>query len=158
MWISGYASKDSTNHQINAASLKIDPFSTCRESYDLKKYLNSDLETTSLRVKMERSVPKNFQPTLFCARETHLNHGACPGDSGGPMTTEIGGFFYQIGIIHGSLYECTNRISGIFVRLDHPKILTFITDNIGQFLQNRTRVEGTEQLVFNMYLLNFFGN
>ena len=67
---------------------------------------------------------------------------ACRGDSGGPMTTEIGGFYFQIGIIHGALFECTNRISGIFVRLDNPKILKYIDDEVGRFLPNRTLIEG----------------
>ena len=78
----------------------------------------------------------------MCARQTQLNQGACRGDSGGPMTTEIGGYYFQIGIIHGALYECTNKISGIFVRLDNPKILKYIEDEVGEFLPNRPVTKG----------------
>ena len=47
------------------------------------------------------------------------------------MVTEKGGTYYQIGIIHGSLAKCTNKFPGIFVRLDHPKILAFIQNELG---------------------------
>ena len=64
-----------------------------------------------------------------------------PGDSGGPMVTEIGGAFFQIGIIHGALAKCTNEFPGIFVRMDNPKILNFITEELGSNLPSTTSYE-----------------
>ena len=72
---------------------------------------------------------------------------ACRGDSGGPMTTEIGGFYVQLALIHGAVFECTNRISGIFVRLDNPKILKYIDDEVGRFLPNRSRIKVTSNTI-----------
>jgi hypothetical protein len=54
----------------------------------------------------------------------------------------IGGFYFQIGMIQGGLSECTNKYSGIFVRLDNPKILKFINDEVGQFLPKTPIPEG----------------
>ena len=42
------------------------------------------------RILLDRTLPRKFKSTLMCARQTQLKQGACPGDSGGPMTTEIG--------------------------------------------------------------------
>ena len=46
------------------------------------------------------------------------------------MVTEKGGIYYQVGIIHGSLAKCTNKFPGIFVRLNHPKIIDFIQNEL----------------------------
>ena len=77
----------------------------------------------------------------MCAKHSTEIQGGCPGDSGGPLITEIGGFFYQLGIIHGALYECTNETPGIYVRLDHPKIQSYIQGELGSDLPNRP-IEG----------------
>ena len=74
----------------------------------------------------------------MCARNTRQIQGACPGDSGGPMTTEINGFYFQIGLIQGGLSACSNKSPGVFVRIDNPKILKYINDEVGQFLPKRT--------------------
>ena len=49
VWITGFASKEKTSNKMKAASLKVDPFSKCRESHDIEKYSNPDLESTSNR-------------------------------------------------------------------------------------------------------------
>ena len=77
----------------------------------------------------------------MCAKHSTEKQGSCPGDSGGPLVTEIGGFYYQVGVIHGALYECTNKIPGIYVKLDHPKILSYIQGELGSALQKRP-IEG----------------
>ena len=82
----------------------------------------------------------------MCAKHSTEIQGGCPGDSGGPLITEIGGFFYQLGIIHGALYECTNETPGIYVRLDHPKIQSYIHGELGSALPNRP-IEGLNTLV-----------
>ena len=46
------------------------------------------------------------------------------------MVTEINDTFYQIAVIHGSLTECSNKMPAIFVRLDHPKILSYIKNEL----------------------------
>jgi hypothetical protein len=91
----------------------------------------------------------------MCAKHSTETQGGCPGDSGGPLITEIGGFFYQLGIIHGALYECTNETPGIYVRLDHPKIQSYIHGELGSALPNRP-IEGLNTLIifkgrFNTY-------
>ena len=63
------------------------------------------------------------------------------------MTTEIDGYYVQIGIIHGALLECTNKVSGIFIRLDNPKILKYIDDEVGRFLPNRSRIKVTSNKI-----------
>ena len=51
--------------------------------------------------------------------------------SEGPMVTEINDFFVQIAVIHGSLSECTSDYPGMFVRLDNPKIFSYIQKELG---------------------------
>ena len=76
---------------------------------------------------------KNFVPNLFpshlaCAGLEDGRHGACKGDSGGPLqirntTTHR---YYQVAIVHGAL-ECGNpSFPGVYVRLENPEILSFI--------------------------------
>ena len=137
VFISGFASKHQSESRLQAASLKIDPFSYCIESHKAEKFLGNDEASRSLLFKLDRSLPNNFQSSLFCARHSTDTHGSCPGDSGGPLITEIGGFYYQLGIIHGALHECSNKVPGIYVRIDHPKILGFIQNELGSVLPNR---------------------
>ena len=47
------------------------------------------------------------------------------------MVTEINDIFVQIAVIHGSLSECTSDYPGIFVRLDNPKIFSYIQKELG---------------------------
>ena len=72
--------------------------------------------------------PINFQLPHY--EILRLSSHCYSGDSGGPMVTEINDTFYQIAVIHGSLTECSNKMPGIFVRLDHPKILSYIKNEL----------------------------
>ena len=65
----------------------------------------------------------------------------CPGDSGGPMVTEIGGACFQIGIIHGASAKCSNEFPGIFIRMDNPEILNFIKEELGSSLPSSRSFE-----------------
>ena len=47
------------------------------------------------------------------------------------MVTEINDKFVQIGVIHGSLVECSNDLPGIFVRTDNPTNLNYINKELG---------------------------
>ena len=130
--ITGYASNDETSvGQLKTASLKIDPFEKCINSHDKKNFNNSDEASITSLFKLDKSLPRNFEPTLLCGRQISLDHGACRGDSGGPMVTEINDIFYQIAVTHGSLVECSNKLPGIFVRIDNPQILNYINNELG---------------------------
>ena len=74
--------------------------------------------------------PINFQLPHY--EILRLSSHCYSGDSGGPMVTEINDTFYQIAVIHGSLTECSNKMPAIFVRLDHPKILSYIKNELDQ--------------------------
>ena len=56
------------------------------------------------------------------------------GDSGGPLfifntATER---YFQVGIVSGGVGECgTDRLPGVFTRVDNPEILDFININAG---------------------------
>ena len=52
------------------------------ESHDIETFSDSDESTISLKFKLNKSLPKNFQSSLLCARNSE-GQGACPGDSGG---------------------------------------------------------------------------
>ena len=72
--------------------------------------------------------PINFQLPHY--ENPQLSSHYYQGDSGSPMVTEINDTFYQIAVIHGSLTECSNKMPAIFVRLDHPKILSYIKNEL----------------------------
>ena len=130
--ITGYASNDKTSiGQLKTASLKIDPFEKCKNSHDEKNFYGSDEASITFLFKLGKSLPRNFETSLLCGRQISLDHGACRGDSGGPMVTEINDIFYQIAVTHGSLVECSNELPGIFVRIDSPEILSYIQNELG---------------------------
>ena len=70
MAITGYASNDRNNGQIQISSLKVDPYAKCVSSHDIQTFFGSDENAISLRFKLNNSLPRNFQPSLLCARNS----------------------------------------------------------------------------------------
>ena len=63
--------------------------------------------------------------------------GCCKGDSGGPLMRQDweAKQWIQIAIVQGQIGECGNEdYPGIYVRLNHPSVLSFIHSAIGQGL------------------------
>lgn len=63
--------------------------------------------------------------SMLCASES--GRDACNGDSGGPLVT--GG--RQIGIVSWGSTNCLGNEPGVYVRVAHPRIRSFITDVTG---------------------------
>jgi secreted trypsin-like serine protease len=78
-------------------------------------------------------LPKLFQDDLLCAGNVFGTQGACQGDDGGPLMikqlwSEI---WTQIAIVQGVVGDCGDpQYPAITVRLDHPKVLSFIKEII----------------------------
>ena len=65
------------------------------------------------------------------------------------LVTEINDIFYQVAIVHGSLAECSSEIPGIFVRIDNPKILNYIQNELNPLtssFENKDTVENKGNL------------
>ena len=155
MSITGYASNNKAEiiGKLQTASLKIDPFEKCIQTHDKNQFSGFDEASRASLFKLSVSLPRNFEKSLLCARQSSADHGACPGDSGGPMVTEINDIFVQIAIIHGSLVKCSSKVPGIFVRTDNPKILSYIQRELNEvasslITENRDEDKGTFCTIF----------
>ena len=88
--------------------------------------------TTSFSKKsvVEEILPNLFQDDLLCAGAYAGKKGSCKGDSGGPIMTKnvFSKKWTQVGIVYGAIGECGEEdYPGIFIRLNHPLVLGFIT-------------------------------
>ena len=69
----------------------------------------------------------------MCAGDTEVIQGACEGDSGGPLLYKdvIARKYIQIATVEGGVGDCGDRAyPGIFVRLNHPSILEFVSSTM----------------------------
>ena len=57
------------NGQLQGAYLKIDPFSYCVNTHDKGKFTGDDDASRTFRFILEKSLPRNFQSSLLCARQ-----------------------------------------------------------------------------------------
>ena len=82
--------------------------------------------------KIQEAIPQLFQGHLICAGDDEGNQGSCEGDSGGPlMYKDDDGRYIQIATVRGAVGECGDRAyPGIFVRVDHPSVWSFISSVI----------------------------
>ena len=75
------------------------------------------------------ATPKFNGGSVFCAAKFGSPDSSCRGDSGGPALWFDGIKNYQVGTIHGSIANCDgSRFPTIFVRMDNPDVLEWITD------------------------------
>ena len=84
---------------------------------------------------IREKVPQLFQNHLICAGSPTDSLGACNGDSGGPLMAKnhATNQWFQIATVHGKIGNCEDSdYPAIFVRLDDPKVLKFITSSIFQ--------------------------
>ena len=82
-------------------------------------------------------LPKLFQPYILCAGNIATKQGSCSGDSGGPLMifNTRTNQYDQIGIVAGGINpnDCGNtNFPGVYTRLDHPEILSFIHTYVTQ--------------------------
>ena len=62
--------------------------------------------------------------------------GSCPGDSGAPLVKYMSHkekpYYQLIGVLHGSSDRCQKETAvsapGLYARVDHPEILSFIVN------------------------------
>ena len=69
VYVSGFSTNDRNNGQLQGAYLKIDPFSYCVNTHDKGKFTGDDDASRTFRFILEKSLPRNFQPNLLCARQ-----------------------------------------------------------------------------------------
>ena len=82
---------------------------------------------------VQKILPSLFQDDLLCAGVFEGNQGSCKGDSGGPIMTKnlSSKKWIQIGIVQGGVGECGDKdYPGIYIRLNHPLVLNFITSTV----------------------------
>ena len=105
----------------------IAPILCCNFSYCNLTHTKTSVFKESV---VQKTLPNLFQDDLLCAGDIVGSQGSCKGDSGGPIL--ISNLFNkkwtQIGIVHGAIGECGEKdYPGIYVRLNHPLVLDFIT-------------------------------
>ena len=93
---------------------------------------NSTHSQTSklIEKRVKEKLPQLFQDHLLCAGTTVGRQGSCKGDSGGPLLyyDRRMKHFIQIATVEGGVRDCGDEeYPGIYVRLDHPSVLDFIT-------------------------------
>ena len=69
VYVSGFSTNDRNNGQLQGAYLKIDPFSYCVNTHDKGKFTGDDDASRTFRFILEKSLPRNFQSSLLCARQ-----------------------------------------------------------------------------------------
>ena len=80
----------------------------------------------------------------MCAGVTVGHQGPCEGDSGGPLMSKDleSGKFVQIATVSSGVGECgDDEFPGIYVRLDHPSILNFITSVINNEQKHKGNIK-----------------
>ena len=87
------------------------------------------------RVEIEEKLPRLITDDIVCAG-THVGgQGSCHGDSGGPlMFFEVEkNSWIQLATVQGSVGDCgSTEYPGIYVRLYHSSVLSFIASTIGK--------------------------
>ena len=69
----------------------------------------------------------------MCAGDSEEIKGACEGDSGGPLMYKdlTDRKYIQIATVEGGVGDCGDEsYPGIFVRLNHPSILEFVSSTM----------------------------
>ncbi len=93
---------------------------------------------------IQAKLPQLFQDTVLCAGSDVGGQSSCRGDSGGPLMqlNRSDKSWIQFAIVQGSIGECGDiDYPGIYVRLDHSSIMSFITWTIGKSSGNQANIE-----------------
>ena len=105
---------------LNLAVQVIYPNEYCNQTHTREGAIND---------RIKKVVPDLFQSQVLCAGIKSGVHGACKGDSGGPLQffDPIKGRYFQVGIVHGSVGECGSpEWPAVYANLDDPAVLDFI--------------------------------
>ena len=109
-----------TSNLLQRISLTLYPNEHCNKTHFPRGIYESDLR---------KFVPDLFPSHLACAGIEFGRHGACKGDSGGPLqfyNTTVHRY-YQVAVVHGAFLGCGNpQYPGVYVRLEDPAIISFI--------------------------------
>ena len=91
---------------------------------------------------IREKLPQLFKDEVLCAGTDVGGQGSCRGDSGGPLMRydRKTGSWIQFATVQGSVGECGDiDTPGIYVRLDHSSVLSFIASTIGKASGNKIR-------------------
>ena len=109
-----------TSNVLNLAVQVIYPEKYCNQTHKREGAINDRIRVV---------VPDLFQSQVLCAGIEGGVHGACKGDSGGPLQffDPLKRRYYQVGIVHGSVGECGSpEWPTVYANLDDPAVLDFI--------------------------------
>ena len=85
---------------------------------------------------IHEKIPELFQDHVLCAGTDVGGQGACHGDSGGPLMflNRLNSSWIQFATVQGSVGDECGDVDypGIYVRLDHSSVLSFIASTIGK--------------------------
>jgi secreted trypsin-like serine protease len=82
---------------------------------------------------IEEKLPQLFRDDILCAGSHIGGQGSCLGDSGGPlMYYDLDtNSWIQFATVQGSVGDCGDKeYPGIYIRLDHVAVLSFISKTI----------------------------
>jgi len=128
--ISGYGSrsgKDTSN--IHFAPLTIMGQQECQEKHYDELETSDDQNDQDLwsEVQSILDYEKRISRELICTKATLEELGTCRGDSGGPLIIEDNNRHIQVGIVYGSLDECSDKkFPSLYARLYDYDVLNFI--------------------------------
>ena len=80
-------------------------------------------------------LPQLFQNHTLCAGSDIVEKGSCNGDSGGPLMKyqRKSNNWVQFATVQGAVRNCGDLdYPGIYVRMDHSKVLPFIWNATGK--------------------------
>ena len=103
-----------------------------------------------MEITINKTLPQLFQDNLLCAGDSEEIKGACKGDSGGPLMYKdvLARKYIQIATVEGGVKDCgDDEYPGIFVRVDHLSIWTFISSTMKRNI-----------LICLYYLVQYFDN
>jgi len=128
--ISGYGSRSGKGtSNIHFAPLTIMGQQECQEKHYDELETSDDQNDQDLwsEVQSILDYEKRISRELICTKATLEELGTCRGDSGGPLIIEDNNRHIQVGIVYGSLDECSDKkFPSLYARLYDYDVLNFI--------------------------------
>merc|ERR1711935_493420 len=154
--ISGYGSqpgKDTSN--IHFAPLTIMGQQECEVKHYDELETSDDKNNQALwsEVQSILDYEKRISRELVCTKATLEDVGTCRGDSGGPLIIEDNNRHIQVGIVYGSLDECSDKkFPSLYARLYDYDVLNFIRNvTFGDEIVEPVEVKATRKSEDEVY-------